>query len=943
MDYRTPGSLVHVRNRDWIVLPSADENLVIIKPLGGSEDEITAIYLPLALDSDKIKDTQFPLPSVNDIGDTSSARLLYDAARLSFRNCAGPFRCMGKLSFRPRSYQMVPLIMALKLKPIRLLIADDVGIGKTIEALMIVKELLERGDIKRFAIICLPHLCDQWQSELREKFNIDAVIIRSNTQGRLDREIFGDTSVYEFYPFQIISVDYIKSEQRRQVFIQQCPELIIVDEAHTCVKPAGANKSQQQRYHLLHDLSRKDDTHLIMLTATPHSGKSEEFQSLIGLLKPEFETRDLPKADKKERIEIARHFVQRRRGDVLKWLNEDTPFPKRDSGEFNYELSVNYKKLYHELLEFARELIRGDGKNENKKRMRYWSALALLRGAMSSPAAGIEMLKNRLDKPEFDELEISEDNPIIEVNYGFEGDYTHSDILSLTEWTKNQKTMLNGFILKFEELQSLTEDTKAGNTEKIILDWLDEGYNPVIFCRYIATANYLGKIIQKNLKKKFKDLDVQVITSEDPDDVRKGRIDLMGESPRRLLVATDCLSEGINLQEHFDAVLHYDLPWNPNRLEQREGRVDRYGQSKELVKAYLIYSKDNPIDGIVLKVLLRKVREIRKDVGIAIPFPEDSKTMMDAVLNAVIFKPELADDEGSVQLTFDYGETDPVMLKAAEATKEIEKAANRESETRSIFAQHGIKASEIEVDLKEVDVAIGNPGDVEGFVVESCRNLMNVQMDKSSKGYLLFTSNLPDSLKSYLPNGDKLKISFISPTPEGYTYIGRNNLFVEEMCRYLLNNALLSEQKIKPARASVIRSKDVKIKTTVMLLRARNVIKSRVKHNQVIAEEMIAWGYRGNPEDKDFISDIDAAALLFKVKSSENMSVESQQSFLENEVELTGKLKSELDAVALERTNRFVEANERFRKAAGGENYEAVVPVLPMDIMGIYIILPGQL
>ena len=105
---------------------------------------------------------------------------------------------------------MVPLIMALRQPgPVRLLIADDVGVGKTIEALLVLKELLERREIKRFAIVVLPHLCEQWQAELQDKFGIEAVIIRSNTQARLDREIHGDTSVYEYYPYQIISNDYI--------------------------------------------------------------------------------------------------------------------------------------------------------------------------------------------------------------------------------------------------------------------------------------------------------------------------------------------------------------------------------------------------------------------------------------------------------------------------------------------------------------------------------------------------------------------------------------------------------------------------------------------------------------------------------------------------------------------------------------------------------------
>ncbi|MBA7562699.1 RNA polymerase-associated protein RapA [subsurface metagenome] len=177
-----PGSLVTLRDRPWMVLPSEDDDLLLVKPLGGSEDEITGIFKPLANKADLPASYNFIKPSERDLGDYSSAKLLYNATRLSFRNAAGPFRCLGKLSFRPRAYQIVPLIMALRHEIVRMIIADDVGIGKTIESLLIAKELYERKEIKRFAIVCLPHLCDQWQDELKSKFGIEAAIIRFKDQ-----------------------------------------------------------------------------------------------------------------------------------------------------------------------------------------------------------------------------------------------------------------------------------------------------------------------------------------------------------------------------------------------------------------------------------------------------------------------------------------------------------------------------------------------------------------------------------------------------------------------------------------------------------------------------------------------------------------------------------------------------------------------------------------
>ena len=221
------------------------------------------------------------------------------------------------------------------------------------------------------------------------------------------------------------------------------------------------------------------------------------------------------------------------------------------------------------------------------------------------------------------------------------------------------------------------------------------------------------------LKKKFPKLDLQVITSELPDDLRKQRIEEMDPSLPRVLVATDCLSEGINLQEFFTGVLHYDLPWNPNRLEQREGRVDRFGQMAPEVKACLLYGADNPIDGIVLDVLLRKVREIKRATGINVPFPEDSQSIIDTITQALLLNPDrkISKRRDKKQIEFDFDEFDEAAKSKANVTRKVDEAAEREKASRSIFAQNAIKAQEIEADLREVDEAIGDPKAVEEFVV----------------------------------------------------------------------------------------------------------------------------------------------------------------------------------------------------------------------------------
>ena len=167
---------------------------------------------------------------------------------------------------------------------------------------------------------------------------------------------------------------------------------------------------------------------------------------------------------------------------------------------------------------------------------------------------------------------------------------------------------------------------------------LGEGFHPIIWCRYIATADYVAEGLQKALQGAHSKVRVVSITGRIGDEERRAKVDELAHEGCRVLVATDCLSEGINLQHAFNAVLHYDLPWNPNRLEQREGRVDRYGQTAKVVKAIRYFSPDSPVDGVVLDVLLNKAREIYRTLGTYVPVPEESETVTEALLQALFLR-----------------------------------------------------------------------------------------------------------------------------------------------------------------------------------------------------------------------------------------------------------------------------------------------------------------
>lgn len=923
-----PGTLIKYRNRDWMVLPSDDEDILSIRPLGGSEEEATGVYLPLATGSEKIQYAEFPEPQPNEIGSFESAKLLFDASRLSFRNAAGPFRCMGKLSFRPRSYQLVPLVMALKQDVVRLLIADDVGIGKTIEALIILKELMERGEVKRFAVICPPHLCEQWQLEIKEKLDIDAEIIRSSTAAQLDRKYTSDISVFHQIPYQVISIDYIKADKRRGVFINDSPDFIIIDEAHTCALPEGAkSKTQQQRYNLLHDLAAKTNKHFLLLTATPHSGKDDEFRSLLGLLKKEFNTINFEKLEQSDRKKIAKHFIQRKRENITRWLNEETLFPERDAKEVGYGLSLEHQLFYQGLVKFARGISSVENDDDKTRLLRSWAAIALIKGAMSSPAMAADMLERRKDKlSDFEEVNTpSLENTLFE-EYEFSGDFNRKDLLDLIEYKQNEITELKELQQQAIALNGTPEDYKTKAAIKIIKEWIKDGFDPIVFCHYIATAHYVAEQLKKELPK---NIHVEAITSELADEQRKERVEIMGKKERRVLVATDCLSEGINLQEYFTAVLHYDLPWNPNRIEQREGRVDRYGQAAPIIKTYILYGEDNPMDTFVLEVLIKKVNEIKKSTGVSIPIGENSKSIMTEAAKRILHQDKT---EFQQELFKDTKET---------VSNELELARRKGENLRSIFAHEGIDPELIKKDLEEVDEAIGDVETVENFVREAVAMLGGSCKWDEVNGFKLQPENLPPHIKRIFNGASLVKISFKSPTPKGYTYIGRNHLFIEQLCQFLLAIAFEENPEYgRLARVCEIQTNEVLTKTTLVMFRVRNVIKEVNAKRESVAEEMYLWGYTMVDGTMKTLEFKETKKLLMEAIPLSNLSTERQQDTIENEMKRFHEMKSQFIELATERADKLVEAHGRFKELIGGRRYEKTTPILPPDVMGVYVLSP---
>lgn len=966
-----PGSIVRCRERDWVLMPSRDQNVHLLRPLAGGDEDIVAIRKELSeligysLPEERVVESHFPLPEPDDVSNLESARLLWHAARLNLREAAAPFRSLGRISIRPRVYQFVPLLMAFRLDPVRLFIADDVGVGKTIEALLVARELLDRGEISRLCVLCPPYLCDQWEQELRDKFHIDAVVVRSGTIGQLERRKPASASIYEHFPFTVASIDFIKTERNRHQFLQFCPELVIVDEVHGAAESSDENRLQQERHRLLQDIARDQSRHLILLTATPHSGIERAFCSLLSLLHPDFAEWDIAKLQEKERERLARHFVQRTRADIQKdWLSREGEdslcFPQRVSEDATYQLSPEYRRLYERTYELCLSIVRsGMGLAEYKRRFRYLSALSLLRSVMSSPASALAAIENRLRPRDGGEETLDILDEVVEAS-----EQTQVDEVGSAEAADAEESAGRTRSSTLRELKRLAEPIRQGDADtkfscclEQVRKLLQDGFHPIIWCRYVHTAEYVAERLSEALRDE--NAEVCCVTGRMPDDERRARIDEIPADSPRVLVATDCLSEGINLQQKFSATLHYDLPWNPNRLEQREGRVDRYGQTSAEVRTIRLYGRDNPVDGVVVEVLLNKAREIHKALGTYVPVPEDRESLAEVLASALFFgkRPR---QNAQLQLTdLDV----PTQTSLQKFHTVWDEGVERERESRTRFAQRALKPEEVEKELKETDAVLGDPEEVRLFVLAAMQRL-DISINPNDRKAPVYRipledlSSVPEPIRLALPEPGKGRkrdgwtVSFQSPTPEGAEFIGRNHPFVQALARYLMEQALAGVKDAAAKRCGAVKTRAVREPTTLLLLRAR--YRASGAGPSTLWEEIVATGWEQSPSAGKWLEPEAALRLLAEAQPSGNIEDARKAQLLrdvlrhlpgrregQEEREVNLAVSKELKRVLECRAKELLESHKRIRQELQMKiKGMKVEPLYPPDILGVLILEP---
>jgi superfamily II DNA or RNA helicase len=920
-----PGNLIRARGREWVVQSDSRRDWLRLRPLGGADDEIIALMPELEIQP--IESATFAQPDPAKAGNHASALLLRDALRLKLRAGAGPFRSFGNIAVEPRGYQLVPLLMALRLSTVRLLIADDVGVGKTIEAGLIVRELLDRGEIARLAVLCPPHLVEQWQSELETRFNLQAVVLTSASASRIERELPHGMGLFDHHPIVIVSLDYIKSERHREQFLATAPECVVVDEAHTCAS-SGAGK--QLRFELLQRLARDEQRHLILLTATPHSGDETAFYNLLSLLDPRFAAlQGRMTASDPLRQELARHFVQRRRKDIAEWqaeTHDGRGFPRRMKTELTYQLSGEWGAFFDAVQSYCRELAETIEQQEQQggARLIWYATLALLRCVASSPAAAVKALTTRLEGSLLDDAMLGDER----LHDGEADDLSVSDLEPPAQL--QDAARLQTLIDDAKRLSGKAGDPKLAVLIQHIAALVKDGYHPVVFCRYVATAHYVAE----HLKTAFPKAAVEAVTGELTPEERRECVDDMEEGDPRILVATDCLSEGINLQHLFTAVVHYDLAWNPTRHEQREGRVDRFGQKADDVRCTMLYGQDNPVDGFVLNVILRKGEAIQKELGVLVPLPEDEARINQALVKAALMRREGHARATQQQTAFDFGESEQILAPLqAQWRDALEKA----KANRTVFAQRRIRPDEVLPEWRKQQQALGTQADVQRFLQSASVRLGAPLEEGRKQTWRFLPRHLPETLRLRLADE-----GIAAPLTIDFDELHRSHPLVGLLAEYLLEDALSGEAP-QAARCAATLTNDVEVVTTLYLLRLRHQLSyvRRREPFQMMAEETVTLAVQGRTQPR-WLAD-DATARLLECAPSGNLPPDAVRREVRTALDFLAAHPRQLHTLAQQRAEALLADHQRVREAARDVGQYSVSPCLPVDVIGVYVLLPDTL
>lgn len=665
------GQVVRCRDRVWAVndvarssLPqdavsgTRPQHLVRLSSLedDGFGDELAVIW-EIEAGTQVIPHQELPRPGAARLDAPERLEAFLDAVRwgavatADSRALQAPFRS----GITIEDYQLDPVVRALGMPRANLLIADDVGLGKTIEAGLVVQELLLRHRARTVLVVCPAGLCVKWQEEMRDRFGLEFRIVNTDAVRQLRRDRGVGANIFTSFPRLVVSIDWLKDRRAQSLLDEvlsgvdhrRTPrrfDLLIVDEVHSAA-PSGRGRYavDSLRTRAIQRLAPHCE-HRLFLSATPHNGYRESFTALLELLDPQRFARGVDPNPE----QLARVLVRRLKRELREELPPNPDGTPRFAERLIEAMPVVYpndERAAHGLLERYAELRRGRHAAGSKRSATDFVTLLLKKRLLSSPAAFANTLQQHratLDRREGHQgpasdaqLQAAWERSDDEVTDDEAGEVAAEVLATASRGqpplTDEERELLNHLAGWVDERRD-RPDARATT----LLDWLTEtcrtadgGWNDervIIFTEYRDTQKWLVDLL---LSHDFGGEGGARITTlyggMDSDDREHTKAEFQADpsrSPVRLLVATDAASEGIDLQRHCWRMLHWEIPWNPSRLEQRNGRVDRFLQPHPFVaiRHFVPDGWEDDSSGFAteLSFLSRvafKVEQIRDDLG----------------------------------------------------------------------------------------------------------------------------------------------------------------------------------------------------------------------------------------------------------------------------------------------------------------------------------------
>ncbi len=625
------GQLVQVRSRPWVVnevkpsnLPSPTMELPVAQTqnlltLSSVEDDGLGEELQVVWEIEPgakiIERVALPEPTDFDSPDKLDAFL--DAVRwgaastADHKNIQSPFRSGIEIE----DYQLDPVVRAIQMPRVNLLIADDVGLGKTIEAGMVALELIIRHRARKIVVVCPSALQIQWRDQMRDKFGLDFRIVDSSLMRELRRRRGIHVNPWAHFPRLITSIDFLKRERPLRLFRETLPalgepiyprkyDLLIVDEAHNCA-PSGVGQysADSLRTQALRELAPHFE-HKLFLTATPHNGYRESFSALLELL----DNQRFSRGTEPNRNQLEAVMVRRLKSDPSFAFNHlgIRRFPPRILEPIEVPYTDEEREIHAALRQYTKQ--RSSRAVDQTERFATEFVLKTLKKRLfSCPAAFLTTLeqhekslhraKRKVAKPSYRTLQLELDR--MDEEYADDGDYDEATADALDTATRLFAEPTADEVALLQKMKDWAKRARGQRDSKAkqLVAWLKEHLKlsgkwskerVIIFTEYRATQNWLQEVLAVE---GFTDGD-RLLTMyggmdlEKREEVKAAFQTSPDVSPVRILLATDAASEGLDFQNFCSRLIHYEIPWNPNRMEQRNGRVDRHGQKADKVLVY---------------------------------------------------------------------------------------------------------------------------------------------------------------------------------------------------------------------------------------------------------------------------------------------------------------------------------------------------------------------